>query len=369
MIVARNRSKPCAGLLWIGLEPLTNMPSLHFPAQQNYDCVQCGRSCQAGWDIPVEEPVRQKLEGQPLTLRVIQEHGAALVEKKSGWVLNMTPRCGFLEDDLLCGIHRHLGVEAKPNTCRLFPFILSQTPDGTYVGVSYSCTAARQNSGRSLAEHALDVAQLMAAGTTTNVIHDDGLVVHGSWFTSWPEYRQFESRLSARAAQSNWQTALAEALCGLAQQVAGWSKPRTSSPRPAPQELAAGISVDEAALTAMRQEMWSQLPEFAGVSLAGLEPVPALPEVERYLEHLVFRKQLVMHPTLLSNLCLAHFLPTFLGLYAQGFAKQRQRPVADQDYWDALDLAEKFLVYHCRGLRPVYQRCARFLVEQMRRPA
>ncbi|MBT9583442.1 YkgJ family cysteine cluster protein [bacterium] len=363
------------------------MPSLHFPAQQNYDCVQCGRSCQAGWDIAVEEPIRQKLEGQPLTLRVIQEHGAALVEKKSGWVLNMTPRCGFLEDDLLCGIHRHLGVEAKPNTCRLFPFILSQTPDGTYVGVSYSCTAARQNSGRSLAEHGVDIAQLMAVGTTTNVIHDDGLVVHGSWFTSWQEYRQFESRLGARAAQSNWQTALAEALCGLAQQVASWGKPRTSSPRPAPQELATGVSVNEEALTAMRQEMWSQLsehllPELAGVepalrqhyqsvtqSLTGLESVPALPEVERYLEHLVFRKQLVMHPTLLSNLCLAHFLPTFLGLYAQGFAKHRQRPLADQDYWDALDLAEKFLVYHCRGLRPVYQRCARFLVEHMRRPA
>jgi Fe-S-cluster containining protein len=351
------------------------MPSLHFPAQQNYDCVQCGRSCQAGWDIPVEESVRQRLEGHPLTLRVIQERGSAWIEKKQGPVLNMTPenpRCGFLEPDLLCGVHRHLGVEAKPNTCRLFPYILSQTPEGTYVGVSYSCTAARENAGRPLSDHAQDIARLMALGTTTNVIHDDGLIVHGSWFTRWSEYRAFETQLQERARQIGWQSALAEALSGLAQQVASWGKPRTSSPRPAPQAPALAPPLD---LSALRQEMWSQLSQHfldfheVSRSLTGQESVPPLPDVDRYLEHLVFRKQLVMHPTLLSNLCLLDFLPTFLGLYAQGFARHRGRSLQDQDYWDALDLAEKFLVYHCRGLRPVYQRCARFLVEQVRRPA
>ena len=362
---------------------------LHFSSTQRYDCIQCGRSCQAGWDIAVEEPVRQRLEGHVLTLRVIQERGAALLEKKQGYVLNMTPenpRCGFLEPDLLCGIHRHLGVEAKPNTCRLFPYILSSTPEGVYVGVSYSCSAARQNSGRLLAEHAADIQQLMALGTTVNVIHDDGLVVHGSWFTSWGEYRAFEDRLQQRAQEVGWQPALAEALTGLARQVAGWGKPRSGGPRPAPEPLAAGEAASESVLAALGQEMWSQLsqqliPELAGVepalrdhyaavtrSLHGQGRVAPLPELDRYLEHLVFRKQLVIHPTLLSNLCLLHFLPLFLGLYTQGLAEYRGRPPSDQDYWDALDLAEKFLVYHCRGLRPIYQRSARFLVEQLRRP-
>lgn len=343
---------------------------LHFPAGQNYDCVQCGRSCQAGWDIPVEKSVRDRIEGHYLTLRVISERGSAFIEKKSGPVLNMSPaqpRCGFLEDDLLCGLHKHLGVEAKPNTCRLFPYILSQTPEGIFVGVSYSCTGARQNAGRALSLHAADIEGLLALGTTTNVIHDDGLVVHGSWFTTWADYRRFEADLVARAAEIGVQGALAEGLWGVAGQVAGWGKPRRPGPKPVLEALSFGGEPDLEVLAALRCEMWSQLsghlPELSSVSLT--EEVPALAEVDRYLEHLVFRKQLVMHPTLLSNLCLLHFLPTFLGLYAADFARQRGGALADQDYWDALDKAEKFLVYHCRGLRPVYQSCARFLVEKV----
>ena len=348
---------------------------LHLPAEQNYDCVQCGRSCQAGWDIAVEEPVRQKLEGHPLTLRVIQEHGAALVEKKGGLVLNMTPACGYLEPDLLCGIHRHIGVEAKPNICRLFPYILSVTPEGAYVGVSYSCTAARQNLGRPLSVQAAEVQSLLELGTTVNLVGEDGLPVHGSWFTQWSDYRNLENQIWRRADSVGMQGALAEALTGVARQVAGWTRPRNTSPRPAPEELSGGVPADLETLHMVRRQMWAQLsehllPELGGVteSLQGIEGVAPLdtPQVEKYLRHLVFRKQLVIHPTLLSNLCLLDFLPTFLALYGHGFARHRGREMQDQDYWDALDVAEKFLVYHCRGLRPVYQRCARFLVDQLR---
>lgn len=360
--------------------------SLHLPAEQNYDCVQCGRSCQAGWDIAVEEPVRRQLEGHPLTLRVIQERGAALVEKKSGPVLSMTPACGYLEPDLLCGVHRHIGVQAKPHICRLFPYILSSTPEGTYVGVSYSCTAARQNLGRPLSVQGQEVAELLRTGTTVNVVGEDGLTVHASWFTQWSDYRRLENQLLERAERVGIQGALSEALMGVARQVASWNKPRNTSPRPAPEELTGCMEADPAMLMMVRRELWNQLsehllPELDGVegsvrehfqkvteSLGGLDGVEPLstPEVEKYLRHLVFRKQLVIHPTLLSNLCLLDFLPTFLALYGQGFARHRGRAMLDQDYWDALDVAEKFLVYHCRGLRPIYQRCARFFVDQLR---
>lgn len=360
---------------------------LHLPCEQNYDCVQCGRSCQAGWDIAVEESVRVQLEEHPLTLRVIQEHGAALVEKKSGPVLKMAPACGYLEPDLLCGIHRHIGVQAKPSICRLFPYILSHTPEGTFVGVSYSCTAARENLGRPLAEQAAEVNELLNLGATVNLVQDDGLPVHASWFTQYSDYRHLEDQILQRADSTGIFAALAEALCGLARQVAGWPKPRNSNPRPAPEPLWGCQPADAQLLQLVRREMWAQLsqqllPELEGVepstrahfqkvteSLDGIEQVRPLhtPAVEKYLRHLVFRKQLVIHPTLLSNLCLLDFLPTFLSLYGHGFARHRGRDMQDQDYWDALDLAEKFLVYHCRGLRPVYQRCARFLIDHLRR--
>ncbi|MFN8610486.1 MAG: hypothetical protein U0931_23305 [Vulcanimicrobiota bacterium] len=361
---------------------------LHLPSEQNYDCVQCGRSCQAGWDIAVEEPVRRQLEGHPLTLRVIQERGAAMVEKKGEMVLKMAPACGYLEPDLLCGVHRHIGVQAKPSICRLFPYILSHTPEGTYVGVSYACTAARQNLGRPLSVQSAEVQQLLELGATVNIVQDDGLLVHGSWFIRYSDYRRLEQEILQRAEAVGIFAAISEALCGLGRQVSGWARPRNTNPRPAPEELAGCGAIDNPLLTRLRGEMWSQLsqhllPELEGVEpvtrahfqkvteslrdVRGVEPLHSA-EVEKYLRHLVFRKQLVMHPTLLSNLCLLDFLPTFLSLYGHGFARHRGRTMDDQDYWDALDLAEKFLVYHCRGLRPVYQRCARFLIEQFRRP-
>jgi len=339
---------------------------LHLPAEQHYDCVQCGRSCKAGWDIAVEEPVRRVLEGHPLTLRVIQEHGAALIEKKSGIVLNMTPACGYLEPDLLCGIHRHIGVEAKPNICRLFPYIFSHTPEGTYVGVSYSCTAVRENLGRPLAVQGPEVQALLDRGTTVNVVQADGLPLHASWFCQWSDYRRLEDQILQRAEAVGIQGALAEATTGVARQLAAWARPRTTGPRPAPEALSGCATADAAALSALRRELWNQVwpelaPEFPGLQPESAEPLHSA-AVDQYLRHLVFRKQLVIHPTLLSNLCLLDFLPTFLARLGQALARSRRREMQEQDYWDALDVAEKYLVYHCRGLRPIYQRCAKLFV-------
>lgn len=354
----------------------------HLPSQQAYDCLQCGRSCQAGWDIPVEEEVRQTLENHPLTLRVIQERGAALVPKKHEWVLNMNPqqpRCGFLEPDLLCGLHKELGPEAKPHTCRLFPYILSETPEGLFVGVSYSCSAARSNAGRPLSEQQADIEGLLKVGVAVNRIPSDGLPLHGSWFVSWTEYRNLEKLLLEQALQKGWQPAIADLLLGLAAQIALWPRPRNTSPRPAPASTPLAGPHAGHLLSSLRKEMWRLLAPSFPSDLAGVEPATRSDyqalnpdweagfrldnsEVDRYLEHIVFRKQLVIHPTLLGNLCLLDFLPDFLGCYAQAFARHRQRPLSQQDYWDALDLAEKFLVYHCRGLRPIYQKAARHLV-------
>lgn len=374
---------------------------LHFAPLQNYDCVQCGRSCQAGWDIPVEPHVQAQIEGHSLTLRVIQERGSAFLEKKGQTVLNMTPgnpRCGFLEPDLLCGLHRHLGVTAKPTTCRLFPLIISQAPDGYHVGVSYSCTGVRQNSGRPLQAQKEEVESLIQAGASINLIPRDGLPVHANWFVDYDEYLTLEKSILLLSQQSSHAQAIAQSLWDLAGTLAAQPRPRTSSPRP----LAAGLLLQKSSLAAnpvhlraMVEGLWGSLAEQLGPELESVEPAlrqsylaatreldgcsadqinrhlfhplpPALQvECERYLAHMLHRKQLVIHPTLLSNLCLLYFLPHFLSLYSHAFARQRQRDIQLQDYYDALDLAEKFLVYHCRGLRPLYQKAAQALLRHI----
>jgi len=194
----------------------------------------------------------------------------------------------------------------------------------------------------------------------------------------------WEQALVKRSTEAGLRTALAEFLCRTATQVATWGKPRSSGPKPAPESLKLEGEVDLMPLFELRRQMWQQLRPHFPPDLAGVEPAVRsdyasaaahlsdscemwdCPGLDRYLQHLVFRKQLVIHPTLLSNLCLLHFLPTFLGNFSEAFARHRGRQVEDQDYWDALDLAEKFLVYHCRGLRPLYQRWARLLVDWSR---
>lgn len=350
----------------------------------------------------MEDSVRAQIDKHELTLRVIQDRGAAFRDKKPLPVLNMTPdnpRCGYLEDDLLCGLHRHIGVGAKPNTCRVYPFIISQTPDGYYVGLSFSCTAARQNSGRPMALHAADLQSYVAAGTAVNVVSADGLPVHGQWFTRWTDYLEFEAALLADAAQSSHAQAIAQATLALAAAVGKLAKPRTPSPRPLPDGiLQARCAADPARLEPVVSELILELlPHLdTGISAEHVrrfrqgeeerlvlapvgweggrseweellrQPLPAAlqPELERYLEHLIFRKQLVLHPTLLANLVLFHALPAFLSLYTRSFAGWQS--VTLEHYYQALDVAEKYLVYHCRGLRPVYQKAARWAVERMR---
>ena len=50
--------------------------------------------------------------------------------------------CLFLGDDRLCMIHKHLGAEAKPLICRLFPLRVVNTEAGFRVGITSRCVDA-----------------------------------------------------------------------------------------------------------------------------------------------------------------------------------------------------------------------------------
>ncbi len=48
-------------------------------------------------------------------------------------------RCLFLDDDGLCSVHRRLGVERKPLTCRRFPLWVARRPDGVALTLKVQC--------------------------------------------------------------------------------------------------------------------------------------------------------------------------------------------------------------------------------------
>jgi len=113
-----------------------------------YLCRHAGACCTAGWAIPVEGPVFERLRvhfgggsrqehrfatGGPLP----DGAAAVLAIQKSG-------ACVFFEEDRgnLCAVHRELGAEWLPAACRQFPRVVLQDARGMLISLSHFCPTA-----------------------------------------------------------------------------------------------------------------------------------------------------------------------------------------------------------------------------------
>lgn len=138
--------------------------NLFIPADLFYKCMNCGICCK-NWHMEISmDDYRNLTENEsycrleklfpdsPPILRFPGENRAAL-HKVDGTCV--------MFDHNSCLIHKELGFEAKPYVCRKFPFVLSDTPDGIYVGVSFKCEAIRKNLGKPLTDYALSINRLL----------------------------------------------------------------------------------------------------------------------------------------------------------------------------------------------------------------
>lgn len=66
-------------------------------------------------------------------------------------------RCSYLVDDG-CSLHN----VAKPSMCQLFPYTFMDTPDGTYVGLSFASTGVLGNSGKLLEDQPDELQNMLA---------------------------------------------------------------------------------------------------------------------------------------------------------------------------------------------------------------
>lgn len=384
--------------------------TIHFDPVQNYDCIQCGRGCRMGWDIPVEPRVLAGLQGHPLVLRVIEEKGPPFRHENEQSFIQSSKECkscGFLEGDNLCGIHRELGFAAKPSTCQVFPFVITHTPDGYFVGTTYYCSSVRENSGRPLSEHRDDVQALVDAAAPMNKVAADGLVIYNRYYTNWQDYLQLEAEIVRQAARMGYLEALSRAVIAVAACMGelprleeepesypgarlreAWDHPRMPRGSAAKQlGQVESMQIGDFFKFYLEKDVWEEvdgavfaggtfsLPEyeFEGTwqKLQGLvsERVGSRfdDQIERYLAHLVFRKALVVHPTLLASLCQLQMLTGFLRTYTALIAfKAGRTEAAQHDYYDALEIAETYLVTHGRNRRIVNDMAADVLVSTFR---
>lgn len=86
-----------------------------------YDCVSCQSKCCRGFGYELQggTVARAQLAARPALAMFLDRNAQA---GRSYEVQNLAPACFFLSSAGLCEIHTKQGHNAKPETCRIFPF-------------------------------------------------------------------------------------------------------------------------------------------------------------------------------------------------------------------------------------------------------
>lgn len=288
-------------------------------------------------ELPVVDGVKQ-LEGRWVT------------GKRDG-------HCVFLTEHNLCGVHAELGAEAKPHTCRQFPFHYQDTPDGVFVGVSLYCSAAQRNEGRPLAVHEEEVRSLLAQLPPPRRARR--LTLRADSWVEWPVYLALEGELGSREAVARALLLLPRAPAGELSEDAlrrTLSQALPEDPMLAWMETSfvAGLlarleMVELAALTEDRPVLAGSVrPSAVQQAMAGGSPSFLMEGLERYREALLFRKFLLGgERPLLENLLVLHLVLRVgeVCAWSNALAQGRAEPELE-DLYRALDRCELDLLTH-----------------------
>ena len=273
------------------------MTDWHFSPGQHFQCSQCSRCCR-GWRIHVDATTAQNLKSTPHKKKLEEREGRFFARK------DKDERCSFLTPQNLCQLHVEGGPSTKPRGCRQFPFRLTRTVDGIFVGASFYCPSIQDNEGSLLAEYQAELEEMAA---DLPLVGAQPLVVWQDVVLEWSAYRELEEFLLAR---SDLEPALAQGLWSLAQF-------SLQPHRPLSEYLAisqAALEPPEEPLVLMQSHWFKQL---TGQALKKRGPAPPEP-LQHYLRSLLWRKALLGRRNLLGNLALLYLVPDFYRFwYAQ----------------------------------------------------
>ncbi|MBI3926085.1 MAG: YkgJ family cysteine cluster protein [Armatimonadetes bacterium] len=359
---------------------------LNFP-DLRYGCLGCGKSCRV-LQVTVSQPERARLENLQATLQRKALHPLRVLGERTQLGREARGGCVYLEPDAGCAIHRMHGYEDKPQPCRAFPYLWQDTPDGTFVGLSFLCTAVQAGYGTPLGEHSEILRALLEDADRP----PPNLEWTPSRRLSWVEYVRLEEHLRQALEppledlrQPPLEPPLEDRLWGAASSLAA-AVPEARHPFPAAgwtaglgeriHSLFLGLLCLAVAEPDILPEVFAALREGGSYrSLASGRSVDVRrvesrwqnspgpwfePECRRYLDHLLFRKFLVGPGTMLGKVVLLPLVVRLLRwmCWAGALAEGRSSPEWD-DYSGALDGVEGRLVTHARGLEPYLDQIGR----------
>ncbi|MBS2036630.1 YkgJ family cysteine cluster protein [bacterium] len=266
------------------------MTDWHFPAGQRFQCSQCGLCCR-GWRIHVDAQTAARLKGTPEARRLEHKDGRVFVRKDA------EQRCSFLTPTNRCELHDR----AKPAGCRQFPFRLTRTPDGVFVGASFFCPSIQANEGLDLSEFQPELEEAVAH---LPIWGAEGLRVWNECRLKWADYRRLESHILEHPLLEE---GLAQALWSLAQ----FSLNPGRNLNEYLQGAQAALEPPDEPLVLMEHHWYENLMRHLGEKPDRRTlQAPAAP-LERYLRAVLQRKGLINRRALLGNLALLFLVPRF----------------------------------------------------------
>jgi Fe-S-cluster containining protein len=109
----------------------------------SYRCASSGACCTSGWPIPIEPDLLRGLRSA-VARGALPSDALSVAGDPTVLVPDARGHCAFFETAAgnACAVHRRLGHDALPVSCRLFPRVCLLTPRGVSITLSHYCPTA-----------------------------------------------------------------------------------------------------------------------------------------------------------------------------------------------------------------------------------
>lgn len=315
---------------------LSGPGKLLIPEDSYFECTECGLCCgpfrNSSVSLKTSRELMQSELGQRsgyLPVKILDDGSLSTADRADGG-------CRFLTEEKKCELHE---TPYKPRSCRQYPFIMRETPEGIVVGLSYSCPSVQANKGKPL-EHYRAQLEAIVREKQPNVMPK---LVSISWGqgVSWEVYSQLEKFLTEgdevapRTSPALW--GLSRWLLDLQSEGPVYDINKTGYHEEL-QAAAACVFIAQIEHDDLDRQVDFQTLLFDGSSfelegcnfagkLEDLAPVLSTMDnelfasiLDRFLRNLLRRKFLLSHGPVFHNLIILHTIRQLLAVYSAAYA-------------------------------------------------
>jgi Fe-S-cluster containining protein len=174
-----------------------------FSENLGFICKTCGKCCRNDWTIYIGPESYFGLKDTEIYRDLKKKYNDEELfhldlDKKECTINKFDGKCPMIQEDNLCLIHTKMGIEEKPGACRYFPYVLTPTPDGIYVGYSFNCNGVKsfENNHESDEELTQYLKQLLT-GLSEFQFGFGEIPIYNEIVTDWDGYKLTEQYLNA----------------------------------------------------------------------------------------------------------------------------------------------------------------------------